>query len=61
MTLLDQPSPRIHRAPPVLHSKTFRITFFADPTPQLPWNDILAKNIGGGGAESQTLSNPLHG
>jgi hypothetical protein len=50
MTQLNQPNARVHRDSPVLHSKTFRITSFADPAPQLPWNDMVAKNIGGGGA-----------
>jgi hypothetical protein len=34
---------------PLPSSNTFGMTSFADPSPQLPWNDILAKNIGGGG------------
>jgi hypothetical protein len=61
MTQLNQPSARVHRDSPVLHSKTFRITSFADPAPQLPWNDILAKNTGGGGCQPQTLSNQADG
>ena len=46
MTQLNQPSTRVHRDSPLLHAKTFRITSFADPAPQLPWNDILAKKQG---------------
>jgi hypothetical protein len=49
MTQLNQPSARTHHDPPLQHSNTFRITSFADPSLQLPWNHILAKNIGGGG------------
>jgi hypothetical protein len=63
MTLLDQPSPGIHRdskSAPSLASNirsltSKRITSLADPTSQLPWNDILAKNIGGGGPISNLV------
>jgi hypothetical protein len=35
---------------------TFRITSLYDSTNELPWNHILTKNIGGGGARSLRLA-----
>jgi hypothetical protein len=61
VTQLNEPSARIDRDSPMPDSNTFEMTSFAHPTTQLPWNDILAKNIGGWGSKPQISSNQLDG
>jgi hypothetical protein len=56
MTQRKWRSARIRRDSRLLPPNTFGITSFADPSVQLPWNDILAKKHRGVGVASQTLS-----